>query len=70
MSAKTETRTTLVSDFHDFRLECAANRIILFCSLQIDNRCIIINNISHFVGQLVFVFIIASSRVSGDICQN
>ena len=31
MSVKTETRTTLVSDFHDFLLECAVH-----CKLTID----------------------------------
>ena len=42
-------------------METRLNKIILFCSLQSDNRGIITKNISHFVGQLVFVFIIASS---------
>ena len=42
-NVNTETRTTLGSDFHDFRVEYAANKIILLFLLQTDN------NISHFI---------------------
>ena len=48
------TKATLVSGFHSFRLERATNKIIWFCSFQVDNKCIVqIDNISYFVGQLV-----------------
>ena len=45
-----ETRTTLVSDFTTFlELHTLPTKLFCLCSLQIDNRCITINNISHFI---------------------
>ena len=41
MNVNTETRTTLVSDFHHFRVEYAVNKLILlffYCKLTIDKQ--------------------------------